>query len=301
MPYTLIRPFSTCFAALVIATVLSGCATFKSVDEFAQTSQQMTATFAPIANATVDSCLENALRKKLISSEGFDPAAVETQARIGCDEIAESNKKVVRLNGILVRYAETLGNLSGSKVADYHDEFSGLGEALGSIELPGSSTPLLDPSQVNIAMKLSEYLGRLLTQNMQKSAISDLLDQQEAVNMISSALNTYVQTAYQYRIDIERRDSGELHSALNATARSEPLATNYVKVRLYRDEKQLSERAKIPDAYAKAVTAFQDSVKNLRNEKQQDDSERLRQQLLAFSERVDELKHQVAFLAPAKW
>lgn len=299
MPLPLTKSLSLSIAALLLLGMLGGCASFKSVDKFAQTGQQMTVAFTPIANATVDSCMDNALRKNLISTDGFDPATAEARARRGCDEIADSNQKILRLNGVLARYAQALQALSGSKVADYHDQFSGLGDALGSIPVPGSGTPLLDPAQVGIIMKLSEHLSRLLTQNMQKSAIHDLLAQQEAIGVITNALNTYVQAAYRDRIAIERRDSGELHLALHDKARAEPLATNYVRVRLYREEKQLGERAKIPDTYASAVRAFQDSLDLLR--KSQDDSAQLQQQLQDFSQRVDELKLQVAFLAPATW
>lgn len=298
MPLPLTRSLALSLAALLLG-MLSGCASFKSVDDFAQTGQQMAVAFPPIANATVDSCMNNELRRNLISTEGFDPATAEQQARRGCDKIADSNQKILRLNGVLARYAQALQDLSGSKVADYHDQFSGLGDALGSIPVPGSGTPLLDAAQVGIVMKLSEHLSRLLTQNMQKSAINELLAQQEAIGVITNALNTYVQAAYRDRIAIERRDSGVLHMALHETARAEPLATNYVRVRLYRDEKQLGERAKIPDSYARAVTAFQDSLDSLR--KSQDNNAQLQQQLKDFSRRVDELKLQVAFLAPATW
>lgn len=298
MPLPLTRSLTLSLAVLLLS-MLSGCASFKSVDNFAQTGQQMAVTFPPIANATVDSCMNNELRRNLISTDGFDPAAAEQQARRGCDQIADSNQKILRLNGVLARYAQALQDLSGGKVVDYHDQFSGLGAALGSIPVPGSDTPLLDPGQVSLVMKLSEQLSRLLTQNMQKSAINELLAQQEAIDVITNALNTYVQAAYRDRIAIERRDSGVLHMALHETARVEPLATNYVRVRLYRDEKQLGERAKIPDSYARAVKAFQDSLDSLR--KSRDNSAQLQQQLKDFSQRVDELKLQVAFLAPATW
>lgn len=298
MPLPLTRSLTLSLAVLLLS-MLSGCASFKSVDNFAQTGQQMAVTFPPIANATVDSCMNNELRRNLISTDGFDPAAAEQQARRGCDKIADSNQKILRLNGVLARYAQALQDLSGGKVVDYHDQFSGLGAALGSIPVPGSDTPLLDPGQVSLVMKLSEQLSRGLTQNMQKSAINELLAQQEAIDVITNALNTYVQAAYRDRIAIERRDSGVLHMALHETARVEPLATNYVRVRLYRDEKQLGERAKIPDSYARAVKAFQDSLDSLR--KSRDNSTQLQQQLKDFSQRVDELKLQVAFLAPATW
>jgi hypothetical protein len=298
MPLPLTRSLTLSLAAMLLS-MLSGCASFKAVDNFAQTGLQMSITFPPIANATVDSCMNNALRNNLISTDGFDPAAAEQQAKRGCDKIADSNQKILRLNGVLSRYAKALQDLSGGKVADYHDQFSGLGDALGSIPVPGSDTPLLDPGQVSLVMKLSEQLSRLLTQNMRTSGIHELLGQQEAIDVITNALNTYVQTAYRDRIAIERRDSGVLHMALRETAHAEPLATNYVRVRLYRDEKQLSERAKIPDSYAKAVQAFQDSLDSMR--KSRDDSAQLQQKLKEFSRRVDELKLQVAFLAPATW
>ena len=298
MPLLLTRSLTLSLGALLLS-MLSGCASFKSVDNFAQTGQQMTVAFPSIANATVDSCMNNELRKNLISTDGFDPAAAEQQARRGCDKIADSNQKILRLNDVLARYAQALQDLSDDKVADYHDQFSGLGDALGSIPAPGSDTPLLDPGQVSLVMKLSEQLSHSLTQNMRKSAINELLAQQDAINVITNALNTYVQTAYRDRIAIERRDNGVLHLALHETARAEPLATNYVRVRLYRDEQQLGERAKIPDSYARAVKAFQDSLDSLR--KSRDDSAQLQQQLKEFSWRVDELKLQVAFLAPATW
>lgn len=300
MLHTVLRSFSSALLALSVSAFSSGCANFERVGEFAQASQKMSVAFDPVLEATVGSCMDNSIRRKMISTDNLDPHITETQARTECQPIADANQNIARLNAVLARYAATLLDLSDSKVSSYKDEFGGLNDALSSIKVPGSDATLLTSSQVSIITKLSEYLSRLLTQKAQASAIDELLGQQEAMQTITNALNTYVQYAYQSRIAIQRRDSGILHEALDATASTEPLATNYVRTRLYHEEQQLSERAKIPRAFTKAVTAFQTTLDTLRSEKYDKSNPRLRQQLREFSRQVDELDRQVAYLAPVK-
>lgn len=289
-------------AVLALILLTAGCTTnLAPVRTFAEQTQKMSATFDPMLAGTVHSCTDNAMRKRLIVSERFDAQASEQAAKADCYVLVQANLPISKLNDILLRYAETLAALADSKLPVYQKQLTDLGDALGSLQQLGASAPVLDADKLGKVMKLSEHLSRLATQQAQKSAIRALLDEQEAVNIVSNALKEYAQRNYLAGLRDEARDLDLLRSAVDGAARQEPLAANYVRTRLYLEGRQLRERERIVGAYVRAVDSLQASVTSLRTNLDSLQAPELTQQLAQFSSHVEALQQQAVFYGPARW
>jgi hypothetical protein len=300
------RPSTPSIPHLLLAAsaslLLGGCATnLAPVRNFADQTQKMSVHFEPMLAGGVHSCMDKAMRKRLILAERFDAQASEQAARADCAAIAQASASIASLNDVLLRYAQTLAALADDKLPVYKEEFSGLGDALGGLAQPGAGAPLLDADKLAKVVKLSEHLSRLATQRRQKSALRELLDEQEAVDIVSNALKEYAQRSYRAGLQDELRDLDLLRGAVDKAAPREPLAANYIRTRLHLEGGQLREREKIVAAYVAAVDALQASVAALRANFDHLQAPELERQLAQFSRDVDTLQRQAAFYAPARW
>ncbi|PKV44557.1 hypothetical protein CLU92_1899 [Janthinobacterium sp. 61] len=300
------RPSNTSLFSLlpgaIASLLLGGCATdLAPVRTFAEQTQKMSVHFDPMLAGGVHSCMDKAMRKRLILAERFDAQASEQAARADCAAIAQASASVASLNDVLLRYAHTLAALAGDKLPVYKEELGELGDALSGLAQPDGGAPLLDAGKLDKVMKLSEHLSRLATQRLQKSALRELLDEQEAIDIVSNALKEYAQRSYRAGLQDELRDLDLLRGAVDKSAPREPLAANYIRTRLYLEGRQLKEREKIVAAYVAAVDALQASVAALRSNLDHLQAPELERQLAQFSRHVDTLQKQAVFYGPARW
>ncbi|PJD00112.1 hypothetical protein GQ37_000290 [Janthinobacterium sp. BJB1] len=293
---------STLFLCTSASLLLGGCATnLAPVRSFAEQTQKMSLHFEPMLAGGVHSCMDKAMRKRLILAERFDAQASEQAARADCAAIAQTSMSIAGLNDVLLRYAHTLAALADDKLPVYKEEFAGLGDSLGGLAQPGAGAPLLDADKLSRVVKLSEHLSRLATQRLQKSALRELLDEQEAVNIVSDALKEYAQRSYRAGLQDELRDLAQLRDAVDNAAPREPLAANYIRTHLHLEGRQLQDREKIVAAYVAAVDALQASVAALRANLDQPQAPELARQLALFSQHVETLQKQAVFYGPARW
>ncbi len=286
----------------VAALLLGGCATdLAPVRSFAEQTQKMSVHFEPMLAGGVGSCMDKAMRKRLILAEPFDAQASEQAARTDCAPVAQASVAIGKLNDVLARYAQTLAAVADEKLPVHKEEFTALGNALGALAQPDTGAPLLDADKLSKVVKLSEHLSRLATQRLQKSALRELLDEQEAVNIVSDALKEYAQRSYRAGLQDELRDLALLRGAVDSAAPREPLAANYIRARLHLESRQLQERERIVAAYVAAVDALQASVAALRANLDRLQAPELEQQLAQFSGHVAALQKQAAFYGPARW
>ncbi|MFZ4874351.1 hypothetical protein ACL9RI_04635 [Janthinobacterium sp. Mn2066] len=283
------------------ALLLGGCTNLAPVRTLAEQTQKLSTSFTPMLAGTFNSCTDNAMRKRLIMSERFDAQASEQAAQADCLPIAQASIPIARLNDVLLRYAQTLATVADDKLAVHKQEFKALGDALGGLAQPGGDAPLLDADKLYKVVKLSEHLSRLATQRLQKSALRELLDEQEALTIVSNALKEYARRSYRAGLQDELRDLHLLRSAVDGAAPREPLAANYIRTRLYLESRQLQERQKIVASYVRAVDSLQASIASLRANLDSLQAPELQQQLAQFSEHVDTLQQQAVFYAPARW
>ncbi|WP_219115970.1 hypothetical protein [Janthinobacterium sp. UMAB-56] len=284
------------------SVLLGGCATDLSpVRSFAEQTQKMSLHFEPMPAGSVHSCMDKAMRKRLILAERFDAQASEQAARADCAAIAQASVAIASLNDVLLRYARTLAALADDKLPVYKEEFGPLGDALGGLAQPGGGAPLLDTDKLAKVVKLSEHLSRLASQRTQKSALRALLDEQEAIDIVSNALKEYAQRSYRAGLQDELRDLAQLRGAVDDAAQREPLAANYIRTRLHLEGRQLQEREKIVAAYVAAVGALQASVAALRANLDHLQEAELQRQLAQFARQVETLQKQAVFYGPARW
>lgn len=293
---------STLLLCATASLLLAGCASkLAPVRTFAEQTQKMSQHFDPMLAGGVHSCMDKAMRKRLILAERFDALASEQAGRADCAAIAQASASIASLNDVLLRYAQTMAALADDKLPVYQEEIGGLGDALGGLAQPGAGAPLLDANKLSKVVKLSEHLSRLATQRVQKSALRELLGEQEAVDIVSNALKEYAQRSYRAGLQDELRDLDLLRGAVDKAAPREPLAANYIRTRLHLEGRQLQEREKIVAAYVAAVDALQASVAALRANLDRLQAPELEQQLAQFSGHVAALQKQAAFYGPARW
>ena len=293
---------STLLLCATASLLLAGCASnLTPVRTFAEQTQKMSQHFDPMLAGGVHSCMDKAMRKRLILAERFDAQASEQAARADCAAIAQASVSIASLNDVLLRYAQTMAALADDRLPVYQEEMGGLGNALGGLAQPGAGAPLLDANKLSKVVKLSEHLSRLVTQRVQKSALRELLDEQEAVDIVSNALKEYAQRSYRAGLQDELRELDLLRGAVDKAAPREPLAANYIRTRLHLEERQLQEREKIVAAYVAAVDALQASVAALRANLDRLQAPELERQLAQFSRQVDTLQKQAVFYGPARW
>ncbi len=295
-------PCHTLLLSSLACLLLAGCATnLAPVRTFAEQMHKLSSSFDPMLAGTFNSCTDNALRKRLILAERFDAQASEQAARADCAPIAQASVAIGKLNEVLLRYAQTLAAVADDKLPVHKEEFTALGDALAGLAQPGGGAPLLDADKLSKVVKLSEHLSRLATQRLQKSALRELLDEQEAVTIVSNALKDYAQRNYRAGLQDELRDLALLRGAIDGAAPREPLAANYIRTRLHLESRQLQEREKIVAAYVSAVDGLQASVAVLRANLDSLQAPELEQQLAQFSSHVGALQKQAAYYAPARW
>ena len=293
---------STLLLCATASLLLAGCASkLAPVRTFAEQTQKMSQHFDPMLAGGVHSCMDKAMRKRLILAERFDAQASEQAARADCAAIAQASVSIASLNDLLLRYAQTMAALADAKLPVYQEEFGGLGAALGGLAQPGAGAPLLDAGKLSKVVKFSEHLSRLATQRAQKSALRELLDEQEAVDIVSNALKEYAQRSYRAGLQDELRELDLLRGAVDKAAPREPLAANYIRTRLHLEGRQLQEREKIVAAYVAAVDTLQASVAALRANIDRLQAPELERQLAQFSRDVEALQQQAAFYAPTRW
>jgi len=281
------------FAALTIVSIISGCGNLAPVRTFADDTKKLSAAFDPMLTGSTTSCTEKYMRKKLITARNFDPVAAEKGAKELCGPIDEDNKVIVDLNSLLEQYADTLAALADDKLPSYKTELNGLKDSLGKVKKPGSQDALVNADKLGAITSLTEFLSRIATQHLQKSAIRELLGHEGAIKVITTALSDYARLNYQAWLRDEQVELESLQKSLNESAKSEPLAANYLKTLLHVEERQIEARTKAVDAFVKSVTELQKSNAALREKFDHLDDRELLDQLLSFGKEVSSLRKQV--------
>lgn len=281
------------FAVLVSISILAGCGNLAPIRTFADETKKLSAALDPMLTGATSSCIEKFKRKKLITARTFDPVVAEKSAKELCGPIDEDNKVIADLNALLEQYADTLAALADDKLPSYKTELNGLKDSLGSVNKPGSQEALINSEKLGAITSLTEFLSRIATQHLQKSAIRDLIGHEKAINAIASALNDYATLNYKAWLRDEQREIVILQKALDESAKTEPLAANYLKTLLLTEERQVEARAKAVDAFVNSVSALQKSNSELRAKFDHMDDKELLDQLANFAKEVSGLRKQI--------
>lgn len=280
-------------AILISASMLAGCGNLAPVRTFADETKKLSAAFDPMLTGSTSSCIEKYKRKKLLTSSHFDPEVAEKGAKELCGPIDDDNKVIADVNSLLEQYADTLAALADDKLPSYKTELNGLKDSLGKVKKPGTQDALVNSEKLGAITSLTEFLSRIATQHLQKSAIRDLINHENAINAIASTLSDYATLNYKAWLRDEKREIGILRNSLDEYAKSEPLAANYQKTLLLAEERQVETRAKAVDAFVKSVSELQKSNSELRAKFDHMDNKELIDQLSSFAKEVSGLRKQI--------
>lgn len=278
---------------LACVAVLTGCANLSPVKKFANETKSLTAAFDPMLAGSMNSCIDKYKQKKMFTSRHFDPEEAQKYAARLCGPIDEDNKVIADLNSLLEQYADTLLALADDSVPSYKAELDGLAASLGKVKKPGAQDPLISSDKIGAVSGLTEFLSRAATQRMQRNAIRDLLTHEAAILTITNALKDYANLNYRAWLRDERRENEILKKSLDASTQSEPLASNYLKTVLLKDDQQIAEREKTIDSFVKSVEQFQKTNSEIRQKLDKLDNKELLSQLAAYTKEVAKVHKQM--------
>ncbi|WP_402718537.1 hypothetical protein [Janthinobacterium rivuli] len=290
---------TTICACLLIGGMTSACKNFTPVDKFAGQTVAVTEAFKPMLTHSMSSCTNNVRRNSIITDRPYLAQETEQDLVRRCQAYATQLAGTAELNDVLKRYAEVLAALANDKLANYKEEIGALGGSLDALQQSSGMTPVLDAGQLDKVTRLSALISQIVTQHRQQSGINELLAREEDIYIISNALKKYAQQNYQANLHDENLTLASLNRSLDNAAAREPVASNYLKAKLYLDGRQLQERGKVIDAYIAAMTELQNSLSTLRAKSMKDPA--LERQLDIFAKQVDTLQKQAANYSPSPW
>ena len=108
------HPSNSSIAPLLLGAVasllLGGCANdLAPVRTFAEQTHKMSTHFEPMLAGGVHSCMDKAMRQRLILAERFDAQASEQAARADCAAIAQANERLGTTTAIITHNAAIAG------------------------------------------------------------------------------------------------------------------------------------------------------------------------------------------------
>lgn len=274
-------------SAFIVAT---GCANLAPVKTFADETKKVAAAFDPLTASTVETCITRRENKVLISTtKPFDATKVKEDATKLCAPVAEGNKYIAEVAGLLEQYADTLAALADDKLPNYKDQFTNLKTAVNGVKIDGKE--IIPKDKVNAITSLGEFIARLVTQRIAAREAKALLDQQVGFDAAADALSEYVRLIYKPYATDNRRDMLILVKDLDEQERTEPLAARGAKVAL-RDEVARM------DAAIKTANNFEATVARLKAARAEvraklDNEALTPDQLFALVEDVRELRKQL--------
>lgn len=281
------------FALTILCFAFSGCTNLAPVRTFADQTKQLTKAFDPMLTGSSSSCVEKYKRKKLLTSIQFDPVDAESKAKALCGPIDTDNKVIADLNALLEQYADTLANLADEKLPTYKSELDGLEASLLKAKDPSTQQNLFDPQKLAAINSLTELLSKVATLHMQKKAIRELINHEEAINATVDALNEYASLNYQAWLEDEKREIKILRESLDQRSDKETLAANYQKTLLLTEERQIEARSQAVDAFIKSINALKKSNSELRNKFDHMENEELIKQINNFAKEVSNLRKKI--------
>lgn len=293
------QPMTTICACLLIGGMSSACKNFTPVDKFAGQTVAVTEAFKPMLTHSMNSCTNNVRRNSIITDRPYVAQETEQDLLRRCKDYAAQLAGTSELNDVLKRYAEVLAALANDKLANYKEEIGALGGSLGALQQSSGMTPVLNADQLDKVTRLGALISQIVTQHRQQSGINELLAREDDIYIISNALKKYAQQNYQANLHDENLTLASLNRSLDNAAAREPVASNYLKAKLYQDGRQLQERGKVIDAYIAAMTELQNSLSTLRAKSMKDPA--LERQLDTFAKQVGTLQKQASNYSPSPW
>lgn len=284
-----VRPLSL----LLAAALLTGCANYAPVRDFARETRALSNSFEPMLAGSHASCMEGYQRKKLITSRNYDAREVAKEAKALCQPVVASNQVMVAVNELLRQYADTLQAMADGKQVDYRSEAKDFGKVLQGLRHPVTDTPLMDDEQAVAISGLAEFLATAATRHMQRSGMRELLGHQEAIDSLAAALDEYALSVHLAWLADEKRDMPALERMLKHSADEHLLAANFLQRELLEQQWKVEARERSAIAFSKAVERFRSTNAQLSARFDELDSQALREEIKTLGREVAALKRVV--------
>jgi hypothetical protein len=254
--------------ALVVALQVAGCADFSAVRTYADDTRKLGASFAAMADTPVRMCetrflMEEQTRDAFVA---FRLADVQGHAATQCAPLAQDNTHILSLVALLDSYSDTLAALSDAKLPSYSAELKGLGAAVTDLKR-SSGEPVVPPDKAKAVITLGKLVSRLATERAARGEIRELLEQSEAVDATTGALEWYASAITRPELDAyQQRARIAMDTALPRFEKTEPLAVRMYAVTLAGEQEKAKELAARNDALIAALARHRQATAALREQ-----------------------------------
>jgi hypothetical protein len=251
---------------LAVALQVAGCADFSAVRTYADDTKKLGASFAAIADTPVRLCetqfmMQEQTRDGFVS---FRIGDVRAQAAADCAPVAQDSTHILSLVALLDSYADTLAALADEKLPSYSAELKGLGSAVTGLK-HRSGEPVVPPDQAKAVITLGKLVSRLGTERIARSEGKQLMEQSEAVNTTTSALQWYASSITRPQLDTyQQRAQLTMDKALPRFEKTEPLAVRMYAVTLLGEQERAKQLAAANEALIVSLEKHREATLGLR-------------------------------------
>lgn len=277
--------------ALAIALLSVGCADFGAVRTYADETKRLSATFAAMPETTVKLCEERFVLEEQTrdASAAFKVDDVYTRATTQCAPLAEQSAQIQSLVTLLDDYADTLAALADEKLPKHSKEFKKLETAVTGLA-QDSGEPVVPKNHAKAVITLGKLLARLATERVARGEIKQLLEQDEAVNAVTGALQWYAIAITRSQVDTYHERARITMAGLTRFEKAEPLGMRALAVALRGDLERINHIAAANNGLIAAMVKHQGVTATMREKYDKPDDPALREQLSALAEALDEAR-----------
>ncbi|GGX86571.1 hypothetical protein GCM10007386_16790 [Pseudoduganella dura] len=253
--------------AIAIALQVAGCADFSAVRTYADDTRKLGASFAAIADTPVRLCESQFMMQEQTRDAfvAFRIDDVRAKAAADCAPVAQDNTHILSLVALLDNYADTLAALADERLPRYSAELKGLGEAVTDLK-DRSGEPVVPENKAKAVISLGKLVSRLATERVARGEIKQLLEQSEAVNATTSALQWYASSITRPQLDTYRqRAQLTMDKALPRFEKTEPLAVRIYAVTLVGEQDRAKRLAAENESLIAALARHREATLGLRD------------------------------------
>lgn len=266
--HTSLLTFTRLAAGVTIALQIAGCADFSAVRTYADDTKKLGASFAAIADTPVEICRSQFLLQEQTRDPNvaFRIADVQARAAADCAPLAQDNTHIHSLVALLDGYSETLAALADEKLPSYSAELKGLGAAVTDLK-NRAGDPVVAPDKAKAVISLGKLVSRYATERVARGEIQQLLDQSEAVNAATGALEWYASTITRPQLETyQQRTRIAMDAALPRFEKTEPLAVRMYAVSLVNEQERAKKLAAQNEAVIASLARHREATRALREQ-----------------------------------
>jgi hypothetical protein len=252
--------------ALTIAAQLAACADFSAVRTYADDTKKLGASFTALADTPVELCEAQFLMQEQVR-DGFVAFRIDdvrTRAAADCAPVAQDNTHILSLVTLLDNYADTLAALADEKLPNYSAEAKDLGAAVTGLK-DRAGEPVVSSGKAKAVITLGKLVSRSATERVARGEIKELLEQSEAVDATTGALQWYATSVTRPTLDTYlQRAQLTMDKGLTRFEKTEPLAVRMYAVDLLGEQQRVKKLAAANEALIVSLQKHREATRGLR-------------------------------------